>query len=87
MTFKTIFFMMAAILVLLFIVNYLNRNKSKTLSRYEAVYFEKVMAYKKQPSDKDLRQQAELAAREFGAAKGLSEKDILSMVQNDLGQE
>lgn len=87
MSFKTIFFLMFAILVLLFIVNFLNRKKSKNLSLQEALYFEKVLAFKKQPSNTELLEQARQAAQAYAQAKGLSQKEAQAMVQNDLGQE
>jgi signal transduction histidine kinase len=86
MTFKTIFFLMFAILVLLFVVTYFTKKKSKNLSQMEIMYFEKAMKFKKSPQDQTLLQEAQEAAKNYGQAKGLSENEIQQLIQNDLVQ-
>lgn len=87
MTFKTIFFLMFGVLVLLFIITHLTRKKSKNLSQFEILYYEKTMLFKKSPSDSQLLEQAQEAAKLYGQAKGLSSLEIEQMIKNDLGQK
>lgn len=83
MSFKTVFFLMFAILLGLIFYSRIFRKKEKELMEFEVSYVEALSKFKNKPEEA-LKTSAINQGKAYGKLLGLSEAETETMINNDL---